>query len=465
MYQIIPKTRFSKNKFLVILVYGLLAFILLIISFFFANILKKSNTLAYETRRKDYERNSVFSQVGCDGCSDILSYTKFISFNNKITNKLGSIFSQVARQGGEKVLSFFGFFSSEELFVAMHFNKTKGLINSSKVFFKYLIVLCKYRLFNFKNQLEVFQAKIYSFTNLYQNKDSLSLVKGLVLGEKEQNNSYYDSFSRAGMLHVLVASGFNISLLVIFFGKTSIFLSRKIHKTFLLVVIWSYTWFLGGDPPLLRASLMMTFSLLIISQGIKIHSRRIIVFSAIILLSLYPEFFKSLSFWFSFLATAGISFFYNRTMLFTSRETNFLGFFKSEMSSSFAAQSLLLPLIMVTFNELNWLSFIANSFLLFPIAWFTQLGFIFLILIGLFKSIFSGFLSFILVPFLLIYDSILSVFLLVISKVSLLFFLQQPILSQERTWFLLMWGVCISSIIFIFRTKHNRKVVFFHENH
>ena len=465
MYQIIPKTRFGKNKIIATLVCSLLVLILFIISSFFANILKKSNTLAYKTQREDYESNRFFPLVGENESTDAVCHSKVVSFGNKINCLVASFLSQATRLNNKEYMLFSMFFSNDHQLVAMHMSKTKGLINSLKVYSKYIIALCKYRLFHYKNKLEVFQAKIYSFAKLYQNKDSLSLVKGLVMGKKEQNNSYYESFARVGMLHILVASGFNISLLVMFFDKTPSFLSRRMHNAFLLGVIWSYTWLLGGEPPLLRASLMMTFSLLVLGQGIKIHSRRILAFSAIILLSLYPEFLKSLSFWFSFLATAGISFFHNRVMLFTSRESSFLGFLKSEISSSFAAQSLLLPLIMMVFHELNWLSFISNSFLLFPIAWFTQVGFAFLVLIGLLQSILSGVLGSVLAPFLLIYDSILSIFLLVIKKVGLLFFLQQPILPQEMNWFLLMYGLCIISAILIFRTKHSKKMAFFHENH
>jgi len=414
-----------------------------IIITFDAEIIKISNQIAYKTRIESDNDIKTYQAGLHREIDDIFCYS-YRGF------KISCLFPQETR-----LISYD--FSNQGVLLATHFYKTKGLIFQSKIALTRAMILLKYRFFMYKESLEGYQAKIVNETKLSQNKDSLSMLRGLVLGEKDTNNSYYSSFARAGMIHILVASGFNISLLAGYFNKILILLPRKIRYYGLLIIVWSYTWFLGGEAPLLRASLMMTTSLFLLEKGVRTHSRRILFSSAVIILILNPSLIESLSFWFSFLATLGLVLFHNRFLLFSSSSNGFLSFFKTEFFSSLSAQLLILPLVINFFNEINWLGFITNSIFLFPVAGFTQVGFGLLILFGMFGSR-------LLYPFSLIYRSILLIFIFIIGQTKRLFFLQHFISSEEKDWFLLCWALCLMLIIALLRGKKAKKGLFFHES-
>jgi competence protein ComEC len=112
---------------------------------------------------------------------------------------------------------------------------------------------------------------------------------------------YQASFWRTGLLHLLVVSGFHLTLIALILkhllpGRYGFFLA-------LLGVSWYAFFVVPMDPPVLRAYLMLLFAILI-----KLLDRRpdylsLLFFSGYVILSLYPEYLTSYSFWLSFSAT------------------------------------------------------------------------------------------------------------------------------------------------------------------
>jgi len=230
-----------------------------------------------------------------------------------------------------------------------------------------------------------------------------------------------------------------------------------------------YSWFLEGNPPILRACLMSGLVLILIEGGKRINTWRLLILSALVLIFFSLDYLKSLSFWFSFLATAGLILFRQTYELFSPSSSKkstskwymrLILFFIEEFKNSLAAQSLIFPLLVLFFHQINWLSFITNTLFLFPIAWFTQVGFVVFGLVALLKT--TYFLVF-LAPFILIYDSLLTFYMNSIGSLNFLFFLSQPVFSRENTWWLLMWLLVFSLFLFINRNKHHTKKLFFHE--
>lgn len=438
-HQKLSKIRFvERNKY--IIVFNILVrLVILIIISFYALIINISRMVPNKIQKEDDSPPRLSR-------ADMVCYGwKKCMFINK--------FPQVTRQK-------WGVFSTIDDMLATIFSKKKGLINQLKIASKRMVVLLKYRFFELRKSLEYFQAKGDNVAKLSQNKDSLSMEKGLVLGIKETDNSYYSSFQNAGMVHILVASGFNISLLAGYVSKFRSVFSRYQLNIYVLTIIWFYTWYLGGEPPLLRAAVMMTISLVLVSFGSKTHSKNILFYSGVLILITNFSLVSSLSFWFSFLATLGLVIFSNKFILFSSSKSNIFSFFKEEFFTSFSAQILLLPLVIHIFNEMNWLSFISNSLLLFPVAWFTQVGFsFFIILIAFSWSIFSR----LIYPYLLIYREIISVFIEAVTGLKQLFFLKTGLLPEEKSFALICWVIVFLTIYLVTRIKHNKKRIFFHE--
>ncbi len=447
IYQNKPKTRAIKNKKTAYLFYILVIFFILITTCFFAIKINLSKQLTDKNRIK----NQLWSKSGQDkqfgGNTDVLCYSQLKRFFNPLNTQVGDEFWLV--------------FSNQSINFATYFKQAKRLIYIFFLSINRVSVLSKYRFLRLRVFLEENQAEVFLITKISQNKDTLSLVKGLVFGEKDQLNSYYATFQQAGMVHILVASGFNVALLV---GvvKPLLFFTSRITKNYLtMVVFWLYIWFIGGEPPLLRAGLMVSFYLLVLNFGLKISSRRIVFYSGAILLLLKPALLKSLSFWFSFLATLGLLLF-NRSflLLFNSSKLGITEFFSKEFYSTFSAQLLILPLVIYFFGEFNWLSFVTNTFFLFPVAWFTQVGFSYFLLLFLTKgTVFSGLLW----PYSLVYREIILLFIEMVSQVKAGYYLLFSLKPEEKTFYLLVWSLSFCLITSFLRIKTNKKVVFLHE--
>ncbi len=445
--QIIPKKRaLKKNKYVVLFII-LVVLVVLIIFIFNALKLNRSKVIA------DKNRNKVSTQLSGLICQKQLMLFDIFCFIQK--NQLAS---EKNTQESRQSEAYFG--SNSGVF-ATSFLKVKRLKNQSKLLIKRVVVLLKYRFFEVRERLEENQVRVEEIAKLSQSKDSLAMLKGLVLGEKITQNTYYALFQKAGLLHILVASGFNVALLTGLVTKKIVFFSRKTKSLVSLVIIWLYVWFLEGDPPLLRAGVMLSLLILANQVGRAISSRRVLIYSVFILLFFNLELIKSLSFWFSVLATLGLILFSGQFLLFSSGELTITSFFRQEFLASLAAQILLLPLVIWFFGELNWLSFISNSLFLFPVAWFTQVGFVLVGLLAWFKN---SYLELLFWPYLLIYRYVIASFISLVGQLRFLFFLRQTVLPEEKDFYLLVWGMGLLVLIVFLRRKHNRKVVFFHEN-
>lgn len=445
--QIIPKKRALKKNKYVVLFSILVVLVVLIILSFNALKLNRSKTIA------DKSRNKVSTQLSGSICQKQLMLFDIFCFIQK--NQLASEKNTQESRQSEVC------FSSDSGIFAISFLKVKRLKNQSKLLIKRVVVLLKYRFFEMRERLEGNQVRVEEIAKLSQSKDSLAMLKGLVLGEKITQNTYYAVFQRVGLLHILVASGFNVALLTGLVTKKNVFFSRKTKSLVSLVIIWLYVWFLEGDPPLLRAGVMLSLLILANQVGRAISSRRVLIYSVFILLFFNLELIKSLSFWFSVLATLGLILFSGQFLLFSSGELTITSFFRQEFLASVSAQILLLPLVIWFFGELNWLSFISNSLFLFPVAWFTQVGFVLGGLLAWFKN---SYLELLFWPYLLIYRYVIASFISLVGQLRFLFFLRQTVLPEEKDFYLLVWGMGLLVLIVFLRRKHNRKVVFFHEN-
>jgi ComEC/Rec2-related protein len=246
------------------------------------------------------------------------------------------------------------------------------LINQLKDSAHLPLVLLKYRFLTLQKTLEEIQARNNLTLLLFHSQDQLSFTKGLVLGEKSPEAHYMPFFSNAGMLHVLVASGFNVALV----ASLAWILVKSAPKNWqfagILLAIWGYVAFLKFEPPLLRAAWMFSLVFLLKFTGKRTKRTRILLLSIGVILLLQPTLVSSLSLWLSALATLGITVFSRRLSLFWS-ETGakragsvhwLTGLLLEEGATSLAAQALIFPLLVWFFHQANFVSFLANPLLL-----------------------------------------------------------------------------------------------------
>lgn len=224
-----------------------------------------------------------------------------------------------------------------------------------------------------KTILSSFRNSVVSF---YQNvlpEPMGGLMGGIVIGAKGAlSTDFYDLTKKVGLTHVVVASGTNISFVVAFLmGTLTLILPRRKAIFFVIVGIILYLFISGFDAPLIRAAIMASLLFMAQETGRLSSSWRILVLTASIMLIYNPEWVSDIGFILSFVSTASI-------MLFERKIRNLLNkvpeVLKEGLSTSFAAQIGVSPILFVTFGQFNLFSPLVNALVLWTIPYIMVLG-------------------------------------------------------------------------------------------
>ncbi len=211
-----------------------------------------------------------------------------------------------------------------------------------------------------------FRERIISFYRKSIPEPHASLIAGITLGSKGGiPEGFWEDLTKTGLAHVVVASGSNVSLVGGFLvGILTLFFSRRLAIPLILVGIWFYAVLAGFEAPIIRAAIMGSIAFSAQQIGKLSSAWRALVLSALAMLIIKPEWVGDLGFVLSFVATASL-------MLFQARIGKFLkavpGILREGMSTSFAAQIGVAPILFVTFGQFNILSPVANALVLWTI--------------------------------------------------------------------------------------------------
>lgn len=206
---------------------------------------------------------------------------------------------------------------------------------------------------------------VYKLRMIFQNlifkklsSNTAAWLNALVLGDKsELSDEVIELFQRWGMSHILAISGLHIGLIVglLYFllVKLNIVTKEKAH-TIIIIFLPFYALIAGGQPSVLRASLMVLLILLMNKFKFKFSATDILSVVFVILILFDPYIIYHIGFQMSFIVTFG---------LILSREwiaqTN-SSFFKI-LRISFVAQMIILPIQFIYFYTLHPLSIIINT--------------------------------------------------------------------------------------------------------
>lgn len=209
-----------------------------------------------------------------------------------------------------------------------------------------------------------------AFASLLPNTEA-GLLSGIVLGTKKSLTSkLYQQMQQNGTLHIAVASGMNVALLVgPAFGLLTIFLKRRLALVPLFTLIWFYALLTGFQPPIVRAAIMA--SLLYFAQefGRKTDNVRILLMTGYVMVLAKPALIFDLGFQLSFSSMLGLVF----LQPILKKSSNRL--LKSEsFSSTMACQIATLPIIMINFGEYNLISPLINLLVLWVVPYIMQFG-------------------------------------------------------------------------------------------
>lgn len=212
--------------------------------------------------------------------------------------------------------------------------------------------------------------------NFYVNNLSINqsaLVSGVVLGDKTSlTQDFREKLIKAGVIHVVVASGMNVTFVAAFLiSILTIVLKRNTSIPFVLFGILVYVALSGFDAPIVRAAVMGSLVFLAQETGRLTSAWRALIFSAIMMVIVVPDWVFDLGFILSFVATASLLLFQKRV----DKKIKFVpDLFREGFSTSLAAQIGVAPIIFVTFGQFNILSPIVNALVLWTIPFIMVIG-------------------------------------------------------------------------------------------
>lgn len=203
-----------------------------------------------------------------------------------------------------------------------------------------------------------------------------SLLTGILLGiESTLPDEVVDAFTRTGTIHIIVISGFNLTLVAGLLIRAGAQLwGRRPALLSAFGGIALYTLFVGANPPVVRAALMVAVSLLAYGVGRPYAAGRALAAAAIVMTALNPGLLWSASFQLSFAATVGLIVlaplleikFSDRLVGWLPPEAQAGGnnLLRELLVASLAAQLTTLPIILYHFQRLSLVALVANALIL-----------------------------------------------------------------------------------------------------
>ncbi len=200
----------------------------------------------------------------------------------------------------------------------------------------------------------------------------VGLLAGIVLGSKKQLlQDFLQNLRKTGTMHVVVASGYNITViagfLISFLAK---FISRKKALELAFLGIFAYTLMAGAEPAIVRAAIMGSLTYLAQFLGREKDAVVSLLFAAAVMLFFNPLILFDIGFQLSFLATGGILLlgptFKGRIFAIPVVGEN--------LRTTLAAQLGVLPILLANFGEINFLSPLINMLVLPAVPLIMGLG-------------------------------------------------------------------------------------------
>ena len=207
-----------------------------------------------------------------------------------------------------------------------------------------------------------------------------SLALGMLLGEKHGlSKSILDTFKRAAVIHIVVLSGYNISLVSQFFTKIFSFLPLIARSSAGAIGIILFILMTGGGASVIRAGIMALIALIGLATGRTYDAGRALFVAGFIMLMENPNILLyDPSFQLSFIATLGLIYLSPIIMKFLSRPRRFsLPNWANELiAQTFATQVAVLPMLIYLSGTISLIGFFSNLLIVPFVAVAMLFGFI-----------------------------------------------------------------------------------------
>jgi len=211
-----------------------------------------------------------------------------------------------------------------------------------------------------KNQQTILERQINNLS-IYPNS---SIIAGILLGSDHSIPKYLrEDLQKTSTIHMMVASGQNLSMLFGFLLILAPFFGRKKLVVVVIPVILYYAILTGFEIPIVRALLMSFVAIIATLLGRQKAGAISIIIVAWLMLMFEPKWLHSVSFQLSFLATIGV------VVIAPILQSRFKlpQLIGADLAISLAAQLMVLPVIVTTFKTISIVGLFANILTLWTI--------------------------------------------------------------------------------------------------
>lgn len=209
-----------------------------------------------------------------------------------------------------------------------------------------------------------------------------SLLAGVIFGAKQTlGNELLDDFKKVGLIHIVVLSGYNITIIAagIFFAM-SYFGKRNLSFIVSAISIFLFALMVGLGATVIRACIMALIAILARFLGRPADALRWLFIAGFLMLVWNPLLlFYDPSFQLSFMAALGLILFSQPIFSFISRHkiSKFIPMkfgIREIVSSTFAVQIFVLPLLIKMSGFVSLISFVVNPIILPLVPWVMAFG-------------------------------------------------------------------------------------------
>lgn len=201
-----------------------------------------------------------------------------------------------------------------------------------------------------------------SIINSYLPEPHASLLNGILFGiNLNTTRAFYDQLKIVGLLHIVVLSGVNISLLGAIIAKLSLNFGRYVSSLITILIIIIFILFVGAKAPIVRAGFMGVLTLVAFLSGRRNYAFFALFLSALFTFIFWPTWLKTISFQLSYGATIGILLFSQNKQKQTKNIFQELQEkIKEDLRLSLSAQLFTTPIIFLYFKQVSLISPLSN---------------------------------------------------------------------------------------------------------
>ncbi|MEK9178544.1 MAG: ComEC/Rec2 family competence protein, partial [Patescibacteria group bacterium] len=215
-----------------------------------------------------------------------------------------------------------------------------------------------------------FRSKVISVFKSYLPSDEASLLLGIVFGIKESfSEDFYEDLRTAGVLHVIAASGMNVSMLgALLAGFFGTFLTRQIAVLLTIFGIFVFTAIAGFEASIVRAAIMGTLAFSAQILGKQSWAFFGLLISGFLMLFVSPALLFDIGFQLSFSATLGLIYISPLIdKMFRFKKIPLVRFISEDANTTISAQIATLPIILSNFGNFSLFSVFANVLVLWTV--------------------------------------------------------------------------------------------------